>query len=318
MRLSRVVCGLALSVALFASGLASAQGRDPVAAEALFKQGRTAAESGDYKTACAKFYESNRLDPAVGTVFNIADCEEKQGHVATAHAKFQEVLQQLTPPDDRIPIAQKRLALLDKRVPKLTIRLAAGAPEGTKVSRDKVALGSASLGTPLPVDPGAHVISVSAPGTRTRTLSVSLAEGESRTIEVTPGPALQGGSADPGADGGAKAQGGDHRTLGYVVGGVGVAGLAVGAITGAMVLGKKSLVDNNCDAAKRCNQTGVDAAHAGHTLGLVSTTGFIVGAVGVAAGAWLVLSSDKQERPVTALIPSAGPGGAGLSVLRRF
>jgi hypothetical protein len=318
MRVTRVVSSWVLCAALATSAAAAAQGRDPVAAEALFKQGRTAAEAGNYKQACAKFYESNRLDPAVGTVFNIADCEEKQGHVATAYTKFQEVLQQLTPPDDRIPIAQKRLALLDKRVPKLTIQLAAGAPEGTRVSRDDVTLGAASLGTPLPVDPGTHVISVSAPGTRTRALSVSIAEGRQRSIEVAPGPALPAGSNAHDTGGSARAHGSDHRTLGYVIGGVGVAGLAVGAITGAMVLGKKSTVDNNCDAAKRCNQTGLDAASSGHTLGIVTTTGFIVGAVGVAAGAWLVLSSDKQERPVTALIPGGGPHGAQLTLVRRF
>lgn len=317
MRVSRVASGWLLCAALCASTAAAAQGRDPVAAEALFKQGRTASETGDYKTACAKFYESNRLDPAIGTVFNIADCEEKQGHIATAYTKFQEVLQQLTPPDDRIPIAQKRLAALAQRVPKLTIRLAAGAPAGTRVSRDQVQLGKASLGTALPVDPGRHVISVSAPGTQPRTVQVDLAEGQQRSIEVAPGAPLASGSThDQGST--APAAHSDHRTLGYVVGGVGVAGLAVGAVTGVMVLGKKSVVDNNCDSQKRCNQTGVDAANAGHTLGIVSTTGFIVGGVGIAAGAWLLLSSRKSERPSTALIPSAGPTGAALTVVRQF
>lgn len=318
MRLSRVVSGWVLLLALSTSAVAAAaQGRDPVAAEALFKQGRAASEAGHYKQACAKFYASNRLDPAVGTLFNIADCEEKQGHVATAAGKFQEVLQQLTPPDDRIPIAKKRLAALKGRVPELTIRLAPGAPPGTKVSCDNVVFEGAALDTPLPVDPGDHVISVTAPGTRTQTLHVQLAEGQQRTIDVSPGPALPSTTTPAHDTGGGAAQGGsDHRTLGYVIGGVGVAGLAVGAITGAMVLGKKSVVDNNCDAAKRCNQTGYDAANSGRTLGIASTTGFIVGGLGLAAGAWLVLSSHPGEH--TALIPSAGPTGAGLTVIRQF
>ncbi len=316
MRYSRVISGWVLCAALSASAAAAAQGRDPVAAEALFKQGRSASEAGDYKTACAKFYESNRLDPAVGTVFNIADCEEKQGHVATAYAKFQEVMQQLTPPDDRIPIAQKRLSALQGRVPKLTIRLAPGAPAGTRVLRDQVELGAASLGTSLPVDPGDHVISVTAPGTQPQSVHVQIAEGQNRSIDVAPGPALSSTPA-PRHDGGRATTGGsDHRTLGYVIGGVGVAGLAVGAITGGMVLGKKNVVDKNCDSAKRCNPTGYDAAQAGRTLGVVSTTGFIVGGVGIAAGAWLILSSHSSER--TALIPSAGPTGAGLTVIRQF
>ncbi|MFO0567610.1 MAG: hypothetical protein U0263_18270 [Polyangiaceae bacterium] len=58
-----------------------AQGRDATAAEALFNAGRDAVKAGDYPTACAKFRESNRLDPAPGTVLNLADCEEHLGHV---------------------------------------------------------------------------------------------------------------------------------------------------------------------------------------------------------------------------------------------
>src|SRR5688572_21714651 len=63
--------GLALVVAL-ASLLehpaAHAQGaRDPIGAEALFRQGRAAADEGDFQTACAKFAESQRLDPSAGT-----------------------------------------------------------------------------------------------------------------------------------------------------------------------------------------------------------------------------------------------------------
>ena len=87
------IAGLLLVSALLASTPARAQdARDPAAAEALFREGRTAAQKKDFTTACAKFRESNRLDPAVGTVFNIADCEERLGRLATSWTLFQEVV----------------------------------------------------------------------------------------------------------------------------------------------------------------------------------------------------------------------------------
>ena len=55
------------------------------------------------------------------------------------------------------------------------------------------------------------------------------------------------------------------RTAGWVVGGIGVAGLGVGAVAGILTLGKKGTVDDNCNAAKRCNPEGYDAAQSGKT-----------------------------------------------------
>ncbi len=311
-----------LAVALAWAPSAIGQARDPAAADALFKQGRAAMDAGDFKAACVKFYESNRLDPAIGTVFNIADCEEQQGHVATAWTRFQEVAQELPPSDERRPIALKRVAALDKRLPKLSVHLA-DAPPGAVVHRDEVELGRASLDTLLPVDPGDHVVRVTVPGHRDGEFRVTLGEGEHRTLQVSAGVAVA--STAPGSAPG-QAPGSDHgvgggsgkRTAGYVVGGIGIAGVAVGAVTGLMVLGKKSVVDNNCDADKRCNQTGVDAASSGKTLGVVSTTGFIVGAVGIGIGTWLVLSSDDQGEANSALVASPTLGGANLTWLRRF
>ena len=295
---------------------AVAQQRDPAAAEALFRQGREAVDAGDYEEGCAKFRESHRLDPALGTLFNIADCEEKLGHLATAWTLFQEVIQRLPSGDDRRPIAKKRAAALEGRVPKLTITLGGEAPEGTQVRRNDVDLGVASLDTPLPVDPGKQTIEVSAPGRQTAVFEVTLAEGQSESLAVEVGPPADPGTEDPAGASVSTEQ--SSPTLGYVVGGIGVAGLVVGGVTGVMVLGKKSTVDDNCDANKICNREGADAADAGRTLGTVSTIGFVVGAVGVGLGAYLVLSSDNKEQPRTMLAPAVAPDGGRVSFLHRF
>lgn len=278
------------------------------AAEALFLEGRQAVERGDYRTACAKFHESNRLEFAVGTLFNIGDCEEKQGKVATAWQSFREVAQRLPPGDDRIPIAQQRATALEPRLPRLTLRLAAGSPPGTRVLRGGTELGSASLGVALPIDPGEYSIEVLAEGRQPATFQVRLAERERKELEVQPGAAQESASTSSSP----------RKTAGMVVGGVGVAGLLVGGITGAMTLGKKSVVDANCNQDKRCNKTGFDAVESGRTLGTVSAVSFIVGALGVGAGAYLFLGAKDTSTPQSAWLPSAGPGAFQLHWIRTW
>lgn len=287
---------------------ARAEQHDSAAADALFEQGRKAADAGDFVTACQKFYESNRLDPAPGTVLNIADCEEKQGHVATAWTRFEEARQRLPESDERAGIARQRAQQLKPRIPLLTVRLVA-PPAGARVLRDGIELGAASLDTPLPVDPGPHEIVVEAPGRARGSLRFSLAERETKTVEVRAGAEAEQRKRLP------PPPSNSSSTLGWILGGVGVVGLGVGTVTGLMVLGKKSTADDHCPG-KRCDQTGVDAAEDGRALSPVSTVGFIVGALGLATGAYLLLSSDEKAPSAVAVAPT--PYGGGVAWLGRF
>jgi hypothetical protein len=180
------------------------------------------------------------------------------------------------------------------------------------VLRDGVELKAAAFDTALPVDPGKHVIEVSAPGHDRKSYQLSLTEGERATRVVEPGAPNAGNLGHSITSDQRAAGGSGTRTLGWVFGGVGVAGIALGAVTGMMVLDRKSVVDDNCDADKRCNPEGADAADAGRTLGTISGVSFAVGAVALAAGVYLVLSSDTDERPTAAL--ALGP--AQLSYVR--
>jgi len=280
---------LFVASAVCVSGAARAQDtRDPAAAEALFRQGRAASEKQDFKTACAKFRESNRLDPAVGTVFNIADCEEKLGRFATSWTLFQEVVQRLPPADNRRAIAEQRAAKLEPRVPKLSIHLQAAERGEITVRRDGVSLGSASLDTALPVDPGEHVVVVEAPGTRAAEFRIQVSEGESAVLAVTPGTPL-GTTEQPKPPSPAVKTQPPNHTAAYVVGAVGIAGLVTGAIAGVLVLGEKSTVNSEC-VGKQCSQAGVDAANAGKTLGVITTVGLVTGVVALGAASYLFVS----------------------------
>jgi len=298
-----LVFGAVWAAVTAGAGAARAQRSDPAAAEALFREGRTAANAGDHATACKKFQESNRLDPAPGTVFNIADCEEKLGHLATAWTLFREVAQRLKADDERTAIATSRAAGLEPRLPKLSVVLAPGAPPGARVFRDGVELQTGAFDTALPVDPGKHVLAVEAPQRDRTEVTISLREGEAKR------QTLEAGKPVPDTAGG---HGSARRTVGFVVGAVGLAAVGVGAVTGILVLDRKSTVDHNCNTAKRCNATGAEAADSGRTLAPISSVTLIGGGVALAAGAVLVLTaggSDSESR--AALI--VGPGRIDLS-----
>ena len=288
---------LILVAGLGFTGAARAQ-TDPAAAEALFREGRALSDAGDIAGACAKFRESARLDPAVGTTFNIADCEERLGRLARAWTLFDEVVQRLPASDKRRALAQKRALALEPRLPKLSVRLAATAPADARVQRDGVDLGSASLGTPLPVDPGEHVVVVKAPGRADRQFKLIISEREIQTLEVDVG-APQAGQVEPPKSGAqvelVPATSPKSPVLGYIAGGIGVAGFITGAVAGVLVLQKKSVVDEHCDESKKCDDVGLDASESGKTLGIITTAGLITGVVGVSAGTYLILSAGSRE-----------------------
>ena len=108
-----------------------------------------------------------------------------------------------------------------------------------------------------------------------------------------------------------------NKTLAYVFGGVGLVGLAVGGVAGAIVLSKKSTSNEECrDDLKLCSQRGADANDSGRAVGVVSTTGFVVGALGLGAGAYFLLTSDSSSE--TALQFGAGPGSSHVALVRSW
>jgi Tetratricopeptide repeat len=297
-----------LALLLFAAPL---RAQDEAAADALFKQGLSQMQAGKFTAACPAFAESQRLDPQPGTLFTLAECEAKAGKVASAATHYDDYLSlysRMTADEKRRQrgrdkVAEKTRAEIAPKVPKLTLRLPKDAPSGVVVERDGVTLGGAALGIPLPADPGEHVIRIML-GANSKEQRVTLAVGENREIELElpqadapdapESPATSPATQSPAADHGTG--GGGGKTLAWVAGGIGVAGLAVGGVTGAMVFGKKGTIKDHCDGTV-CDQTGKDAADSAKTLGLVSTIGFGVGIVGIGTAAVLLLTGGSSSSP---------------------
>jgi hypothetical protein len=290
---------------LFASTSAQAQAGDAPAAEVLFREGRRALDAGNDQEACQKFAESERLDPAAGTLMNLATCEERLKKLAGAWQHWREAIDALQVGDSRTAFAQSRVRELDKRLPRLTVSLSPGGSTA-RVFRDDVELGTASQGIALPVDPGPHTVTVLLSGHRPESVAFRLAEAEEKKVDVRPGP------TDTGASG--SGAGGQRQMFGWALIGVGTLGLGTAVATGFLVSDKRSAVQDDCPGNVCRTTAGLDAAAAGRTLLAVNTAAWIIGALGLGAGFYFVLSDDGGGGSA-ALAPSVGPNNASL-VLR--
>lgn len=273
------------------------------AAEQFFLDGRAAMKRGEFEKARAMFAESQRLDPAPGTLVNLAVAEEKVGKLSLAWDHARAAMEGLPEADDRKTVARTLRDTLEPRLARLTLRADKALPEGTKISVDDVELSVASLGVALPEDPGEHRVVIKSPGRKDLAVGVKLAEGgketytvqlgEISTEKVTSKP--EGGTAGAmGTDGGAGGETSPLRTVGFITGGVGIAGVAVGSVFGVLTIDKKNVTDDHCKNG--CDSTGSAAQSDGRTFGTVSTVSFIAGAVLLAGGVTLVLISPRAEK----------------------
>jgi hypothetical protein len=259
------VCGCLLAVAGFGTLAQTTHAQsDSAAARALFAEGRSLMEDERFAEACPKFEESLRLDHGMGTQFNLAHCWEKLGRTASAWALFLDVAAAAKAGNQqqREAAARERAKAIESRLTRLRIDVP-NAPAEAKIERDGQDVGKAAWGMAVPVDPGTHVIRVSAPGKNTWTDEIEV-PATSRTFSVTvpaltdadaPAPVPVGEvettpsspppvEADVDAPRGGGSNGQSVTAL--VVGGVGLAAVATGTIFAI-----QSRSDNNA-ALKLC------------------------------------------------------------------
>lgn len=168
---------------------AGAARADESDAERLFREGRALMLEGRFEEACPKIAESQRVEPRVGTLLNLAVCHERRGRLAVAWDEYQKVLAQARSEHqvDRARLAEQRIAMLEPRLSWLRVSV----PESTRdvsVSVDGTELEPAAVGMSLPVDPGVHAIVATTKGKgRVFEERVDLREGDRRVVSVEVG-----------------------------------------------------------------------------------------------------------------------------------
>jgi hypothetical protein len=290
-------------VLAFAAPRANAQPTDSVAAaEQLFEQARSLFDQGNFAEACPRFSASYKLDPALGTLLNMATCYEMLGHTASAWGHYREVIVHAQKAGDqkRIDIAQASIAAIEPRLPKLTIRAPKAPLASLIVTRDDAPLDVAVLGSPMFVDPGQHTVSASAPGYKPFSTTITVKESETQEVQI----ALEAAPDQPVATGGITTiireesdPGKTRRLFGLTMGGAGVVALVTGVSFGfaARDSWQTAFDDGLCDRTTlECTPEGQDLTRTARTRALVAN---IVGGAGlamIAGGAVLYLTAPSR------------------------
>lgn len=341
----RVLATLALCLLSLTSPLGAFAQGNTAAAEAKFQEGRKLFDDGDYEKACAALADSDRLDPAIGTLGLLAACHEKQGLIFTAWKEYTETADRARAArDSREAAARERADYVITQVPSIAIRVVS-SEKGIEVMRNGRPVSDSQFGVPTQLDPGDYEVVARAPGKQEWKRQVTLkardhlfvdvpqlAVSDTQPVVTQPQPP----TTQPPDDGKTKIPGGSdpgrsRRTIALVVGGVGVAGVAMGAIAGGIAVSKNSASKEPglCDRQNRCNKEGGELRDAALAASTASTIGFVIGAAGIGTGVVLWFTAPKPRATSTPagtktsafpvqIVPLVGPHTAGALVSGAF
>lgn len=301
-------CSKYVALALLATARTAAA--DKAAADVAFAEAKRLVAEGKLAEACPKFELSNREDPQLGTLLNLADCHEQVGKLATAWAEFREAVELARQKhDDREGFARGREQKLAPRVSRLTL-VKRGAPAGLAVTldgRDVTAL----VGVAIPIDPGEHTITTRATGLTDANTTVTV-ERDGQKLEVRV-PVEVATTDDVRPSGAGKTR----RIIAIATGGAGVIALGVGLYFGKRGFSlydesREHCPDNICDAK------GASLVDDSRSAALKSNIFIGVGVGALAAGAILYFTAPSERRTAVTVRPTVGPGGVAGTIELRF
>lgn len=291
-------------------------------AERLFREGVRLRDAGDFNAACPKFADSFAIDPAPGTLVNLGDCEVRIGKIVSAAGHYKLAAAGFPKGDKRREMVAQKAADLEPKFAHLTIRLAPTVPASARITRAGATFDRSEVGVSVAVDPGKLAVVVSASERKDAVYDMTLAETEARDLTVDVGAPLDTKvvSTVKIVDRPVTTGVSPVRAAGFVVGGIGLVGVGLGAVTGILAMGKASIVKEHCNTTTyECDADGVDAARAGEILAPLSTVAFIAGGVLLAGGVVMILAGGKKKEAATvSFVPSFGPQGASAALVGSF
>jgi len=277
---------------LFSAGSAIAQtnASDAAIAQSLFDEGRKLMNEKKFPEACPRLERSYKLDPAPGTLLNLAVCHEAVGKTATAWNEFRDtvMIAKRENRGDRLKFAEQHLKGLDGKISTLTVTDQA-RESGLEWRLDGAKVGVESFGIALPIDPGTHTIEASAPGHQAWKTTVDVGkDGEKKTLEIPALPMVSIPKEQPHLQPQPVIV---ERSRGpspwiWVTLGVAVVGWGAFALGGVEAMTNWNDRKANCGLGgdpNACNQTGIDADKTARTWAIVADVGLGVGAVATVA-----------------------------------
>jgi hypothetical protein len=286
-------------------------------AQSLFAEARKLMSEGRYDEACPKLAESQRLDPATGTLLNLALCYEKQGKSATAWAAYSDVAAASRKDGnaERQRIAVERIAEIEPKLCRLSILTTdVTVRPDLGVKLDGIQLRSAALGTAVPVDPGDHEIEVIVNEKKLWAGKVIVGAERATAVVLVAAPerTLSPPSSTAGAEERAARVASDRKRIAYVVGATGLVAVGVGSYLGLRAKAEWGERNDLCPA-NACRPEAVDAADRARGFALAADGAFALGLVGLGIAAYLLLVPPNHAaagQPPLSFV-AAARGGQG-------
>ena len=270
--------------------------------------------------ALAEFQTSYSMVPSPNSGLYIARCYAELGQHKEAYYQFKRVIAEADARARTEPkygptrdSARNEIEDVSKKLSLLTVQVQNPAAN-TTLRIGAMAIAKDQWGQPIPLDPGAVDVVLDTPGTPPVQNRVELQRGEKKMIAVA--PQQPGVSLPPPPP--KRKQDDDLGLLPVALafGGLGVAGMVTFGVAGGLSLGTYSEVEDTCATlpAAECN----DLIDTGETQQLVANIGWIVGAVGLAAGATILIvdlttSSSGSTRDASNVQLDIGAGRMGVS-----
>jgi len=288
------------------------------AARELATEAKRDFDAGHFEEAGQKFQRAYEVAKVPALAVWTARALVKYGQLVAASELYRQA-KHLTPNDLWIgnvqqlaqADAEKELAELQPRIPRLRVRVEGAEANDVEFTIDDVNIANALFGVEIPKDPGRRHV-VGKRGEQTVEQTIELGEGEHKEAVLTfispvqlaireppPPPRPPPPPLPPDRS---------YRTLAWVAGGLGVVSLSAGGVFTA-------LCHNNFSTTE--SQYNPSAESAGKTYAALQWVGYGLGAASVAAAVVLFKFNPKATGPV-ALTPTLGQGFAGASVAATY
>lgn len=283
-------------------------------ADETFHAARALLKDKRYADACPKFEESQRQDPASGTLLALAYCQELSGLLATSWQNYLAAAQlaEREGQTDRQTAAAERARALLPRMSRVTVLV---PPEllsmpGFHLLRDGIEFERASIGLPIATDGGSHAFVASAPGRVSWASTVTLfSEHDQKTLvipllDAVAAPASTASTASTAAPARLLAPVSSRPTaadsqvawqrlsLGLVA--ASAVGVGVGAAFGLSAKSKNDASNaGHCDGG--CDDRGIELRHDALTAARVSTWAFVASGALAVSSLTLYLSARPRQ-----------------------
>lgn len=304
------------------AGRAGAQSSERGVAQSLFEEGVRLMRAKQYSEACPKLAESQRLEPAGGTLFNLALCLEEDGKLASAYVAYDEALARAKNDGNkpRSQIIERRMTALRPRLSRVTVTVARGAAGAQlDVRFDGTPIKEQAWGVPFYADVGAHTVTAAAPGRRpfrgevrveaaAKSYELNVPELEAEPVVAAPGSApraegepsaaKEGPKAGEGVEAaerpaGAEAPSSGRGPLPWILVGSGALLLGAGAVSGALAFSRHGDSDAGCPGG-RCTAQGVRDEEQANAFAWVANVTIPLGVVAGAVGTYLLLRKPQH------------------------